>query len=62
MKEVILKEVETLAAKFVYYDRKEDEDLSMYDLDKAIRSGEITIDEIVNKFKETLISNYQEKP
>lgn len=61
MKEIILKEVETLVANFVYYDRKEDEDLSMYDLDKAIRSGEITIDEIVNKFRETLIPNYQEK-
>lgn len=41
---------------FVYYDRKDDEDLPRGAIEQAIDSGEITIDDIVNQFKESLIS------
>ena len=39
---------------FLYYDRKEDEDLSRGAIEDAVSSGEITLDEIVNKFREEL--------
>lgn len=52
MKNKILGHVSDLVGDFVYYDRKECEDLSYDDLRKAIVSGEITVDEIVDKFRE----------
>lgn len=57
-REIILDTVSDLVSNFVYYDRKEDEDLSITDLDEAIQLHEITIDEIVDKFKDTLKDTY----
>lgn len=57
-REIILDTVSDLVAKFVYYDRKQDEYLSMDDLNQAIKSGEITVDEICNRFKEILKETY----
>ena len=51
MKEEILKTVDDLVTGFLYYDRKEDEDLKVGDIDKAVKSGEITIKEMVDKFE-----------
>lgn len=52
MKKKILEYVSDLVGDFVYYDRKECEDLSADNLKKAIASGKITVDEIVDKFRE----------
>ncbi|MEE9374509.1 MAG: hypothetical protein V3V00_15750 [Saprospiraceae bacterium] len=54
MKEKILKTVSDLVADFLYYDRKEDEELPKGSIEKAIHDGEITIDEIVERFKSEL--------
>ena len=55
MKQLILDNVDDLVSCFLYYDRKEDEDLSLGDIQKALNDGEITIKEIVCKFEERLI-------
>ncbi len=46
----------------MYYDRKEDMDLSGEMLDKAIKDGEITIDEMVDKFRECLENSFKDDP
>jgi len=54
MKENILNTVTDLVGSFMYYDRKEDEELPNGAIETAIENGVITIDEIVDKFKTTL--------
>jgi hypothetical protein len=54
MKELILDYVDDLVSDFLYYDRKDDEQLRRGDIENAIESGEISIDDIVNKFRECL--------
>lgn len=58
MKETILNTVSDLVSNFTYYDRKNDEDLTEEDLDKAIKSGEITLKEISEYFFECLKNVY----
>lgn len=53
-KETILETVDDLVADFLYYDRKEDEDLPLGDIQKAIATGKISADEIVERFKSEL--------
>lgn len=50
----ILLTLEDMIADFLYYDRKEDEELPRGAIEKAIRDGEITIDDIVEKVKYAL--------
>lgn len=57
MKEKIYNEIEYIVANFLYYDRKEDEDLPIGVIEDLISKGEITIDELVFKFKEHLESS-----
>lgn len=54
MKELILNTIDDLAMKLFVYDRKNDEDLSQEQLLNALRSGEITIDEVVDRFRENV--------
>jgi hypothetical protein len=54
MKQIIINTVKDLCSNFLYYDRKEDEELSAEDLQNAINSGEITIEEIVAEFETNL--------
>ena len=54
MKENILLTIDDLVRDFLYYDRKEDEDLQVGDIQNALIGGEITLDEIAERFKETL--------
>ena len=56
IKENILLTVDDLVSNFLDYDRKEDEELKLGDIDTAIKNGEVTIDEIVNKFRECIVS------
>ena len=56
-KDQILGTVEDLAAKFLYYDRKEDEDLPAGAIEEAIAAGEVTVDEITDKFRSVLVAN-----
>ena len=44
-----------LVSKFLYYDRKEDEDLPNGEIEFMIKKGETSIEEIVEVFKNELI-------
>lgn len=55
-KEIILNTLDALCFDFLYYDRKEDEELSADDLRNAIKNGDITIDEMVECFRENIES------
>lgn len=57
MKSIILNCIDDLVSKLLYYDRKDDEDLPLGEIEKALKNKEITVDEIVEKFKSTLKSN-----
>jgi hypothetical protein len=59
MKETILATIGDLCADFLYYDRKEDEDLSADDLQEAIEDGIITIDEMVEEFRRILENTHK---
>lgn len=50
----ILDEVSDVVGRFVYYDRKEDDELPRGSIEDAIKSGEITLDEIVEEFRKEL--------
>lgn len=54
MKQLIIDTISDLCGNFLYYDRKEDEELSVEDLNNAVKSGEITIDEMVAEFRKHL--------
>lgn len=53
-KYIILATATDLALAFSYYDRKEDEDLPVGAIQKAIKEGIITVDEIVDAFAKEL--------
>lgn len=55
MKDTILTCIDTAVMNFVYYDRKNCEELPVGTIEKAIEAGEITVDDIVNEFKKLLI-------
>ena len=42
--------VSDLVADYLYYNRKEDEDLSCAEMDQLIDSGDLTADEIIERF------------
>lgn len=50
----ILTTVSDLVADFLYYSRKEDEELPVGEIEKAIQEGLITEDEIVEQFRAKL--------
>ena len=53
-KETIINTVKDLVGDFLYYGRKEDEDLGVGDVDNYIKAGGITIDEIIQCFSDEL--------
>lgn len=53
-KETIMGYVDSLVVDFLFYDRKEDEDLPMGAIEEALRHGEITVEEITEKFEGVL--------
>lgn len=55
-KTLILGYTSYLVVDFLYYDRKEDEDLPRGAIEDAIKSGEITAEEIGDEFKKLLIA------
>lgn len=46
--------VDDLVSYFLYYDRKEDEDLPVGEIEKAVEDGGITLNKIVLRFRRTL--------
>lgn len=61
MKEKILSTISDLCSDFLFYDRKEDESLSVKQLNRAVKSGEITIDEMVAEFRKHLENTFNGK-
>jgi len=61
MKQIIFDTISDLCSSFLYYDRKADENLSMDQLNNAVESGEITVDEMVAEFRKHLEATYQSK-
>jgi uncharacterized metal-binding protein YceD (DUF177 family) len=59
MKENIINTVKDLCANFLYYDRKEDEELSEDDLIQAVEDGTVTIEEMVAEFENQLRNTLQ---
>ena len=55
MKAIILDTVNDVVTNLLYYYRKEDEELALGDIEKAIENKDITINEIVECFKDSLI-------
>lgn len=47
-KELIEATLDDLITSFLYYDRKEDEELPLYAIENSIKNGEITIKDIFN--------------
>ena len=59
MKQTILNTIRDLCSNFLYYDRKEDEELSMEQLNKAVAYGEITIEEMTAEFRKHLENTFE---
>lgn len=59
MKQIILRTITDLCSNFLYYDRKEDNLLSITDLNEAVKKGDITIDEMVDHFRKQLESTFK---
>ena len=61
MKSIILSRIQDLCSDFLYYDRKEDEELSMQQLNEAVASGAVTIDQMVAEFRKGLECTFNDK-
>ena len=53
-RDLILSRIKGLALDFLHYDRADDEELSDDDIENAINSGEVTIDEMGNAFRDAI--------
>jgi hypothetical protein len=53
-KDYILGMISDMMADFLYYDRKEDSNVPVGAIEEAIRTGVISIDEMVEQFKDEL--------
>jgi hypothetical protein len=59
IKKSILSSIDDLVANFMYYDRKEDEDLPLNAIENAVKTGKITIEDMTERFKIRLTSEFQ---
>ncbi len=58
-RDLILDYISDLISNFLYYDRKEDEDLPLGAIEESIKAGEITVDEMVTAFRKGLETSLQ---
>ncbi len=61
LKKIILDRIDGLMSDFLYYDRKNDDELSMEQLNNSVASGEITVDEMVLEFQKYLEATFNKK-
>ena len=57
MRELILDYVDDLVSNFLYYDRKEDEELQLGAIETAVINREITLKEMVEQFRRGLVNS-----
>jgi hypothetical protein len=50
MKEIIFNTIDDLISDFIYYDRKEDDELPRGKIEETIKKGDVTKEEIINEF------------
>jgi hypothetical protein len=60
LRDLILMTIDDMVADFIFYDRKEDEELPRDVLERAVRDGVVTVDEIVDRFKTKLVAGLNE--
>lgn len=53
-RELILATVGDLVGDLLYYSRREDEDLPRGEIEAAVEAGEVTVDEMIDRFREKL--------
>lgn len=54
-KDILMATIDDTITRFLYYDRKEDEDLPLDAIQEMIESGEIELDEILGRFRTKLL-------
>jgi len=54
-KQRLVNTIDDLVSDFLYYDRKEDEELGVGVIEKMIADKEVTVDEIVDRFRARLL-------
>ena len=59
IKRLILNAAQDLARDLIFYDRKEDEELRPGTVEAAVRSGVVSVDEIVEVFKIKLVGEIE---
>lgn len=59
-KQILEATISDLVSNFLYYGRKEDEELGMDTLVEAFKKGEITADSVVDSFKKHLVKQLKE--
>ena len=59
-KKLIINTIRDLCSDFLFYDRKEDDELTMDVLNKAVSEGVITIDDMVLEFRTNLEDTFKE--
>jgi len=62
LKKLVLDNISDLCTDFLYYDRKEDQDLDVETLNLAFETGAITIDEAVAEFRKALVDTLPAGP
>jgi hypothetical protein len=59
-RDLILSAAMDCATNFLYYDRKEDEDLGVGEIDMAVRNGELSIADIADAFAKVLGEHFND--
>ena len=52
---LIFGEINAVVANFLYYDRKHDEELTYQMLSDALENGDVTVEEIVEAFRQEML-------
>ena len=58
-KDLILGTIDGMVVDFLYYDRKEDEDLPLGSIEEAVASGQVTVAEMVTQFRSALVQGLE---
>ena len=61
-RDLIMDAVNTAAINFMVYDRKEDEELRLGQIEGAIDAGEITLDDIMDEFRTQIAEIMEHEP
>jgi hypothetical protein len=59
IREKILNLIEDCVTDLLYYDRKEDECVTLEKMNEAIQTGKISLEDMVCKFRECLEPNFE---